>query len=297
MLTPPLPKLDDREGETIPEGLPPVIDGHVHVFPRNIFSAVWAWFDQHAWLIRYRLSTSEIFQFLLSRGIKHIIALQYAHKPGLARVLNTYLLEKCREFPGRVSGMATIFPGEEDSRQILLEAFDQGLIGVKLHAHVQCFEMNSPAMEKIYDLCQSARKPMVMHVGREPKSPAYLCDPYQICSTEKLENVLINFPKLKICVPHLGFDEVTRYRTLIEKYDTLWLDTTMMLADYFPLEGALDLTGYRRDRLFYGSDFPNIPYAWDRELKGLRTLGLSENDLELLLYKNAAEFFNLEEGL
>jgi predicted TIM-barrel fold metal-dependent hydrolase len=296
MLNSDLPELHDVEGERVPEGLPPVIDGHVHVFPRNIFSAIWSWFDQHAWPIRYRLSTSEILQFLLSRGIKHIIALQYAHKPGLARMLNTYLAGKCREFPGRVSGMATIFPGEEDSRQILQEAFDQGLIGVKLHAHVQCFDMNSPAMETIYDLCQSAEKPMVMHVGREPKSPAYLCDPYQICSAEKLERVLIHFPKLKICVPHLGFDEVARYRALIEKYDTLWLDTTMMLADYFPSEGSADLTGYRMERIFYGSDFPNIPYSWDRELKRMKTLGLSEKYLEWLLYKNAAEFFNLEEG-
>jgi len=81
-----------------------------------------------------------------------------------------------------------------------------------IDAHVQCFDMNAEEMDLIYDLCESEQKQMVMHVGREPKSTAYHCDPYQICSAEKLERVLQNFPKLRICVPHLGFDEISDYR-------------------------------------------------------------------------------------
>jgi uncharacterized protein len=133
-----------------------------------------------------------------------------------------------------------------------------------------------------------------MHVGREPKSPAYLCDPYQICSAEKLERVLRGFPRLKTCVPHLGFDEISVYQRLIEQYDTLSLDTTMMLADFFPLEGPVDLNGFKMDRILYGSDFPNIPYAWDRELKRLKAMGLSWEDLEAILHKSAAHLFSLD---
>ncbi|MEZ4603255.1 MAG: amidohydrolase family protein [Desulfobacterales bacterium] len=87
-----------------------------------------------------------------------------------------------------------------------------------------------------------------------------------------------DFPGLRVCVPHLGFDETEQYRKLIEKYDHLWLDTTMVLADYFPTgqnDERIDLTRYRSDRVMYGSDFPNIPYNWDRELKALTTAGLS----------------------
>ncbi len=73
-----------------------------------------------------------------------------------------------------------------------------------------------------------------MHVGREPKSTAYRCDPYQLCSAERLEPIVIGFPNLKICVPHLGFDEISAYREMIEKYDNLWLDTSMAITDYFP---------------------------------------------------------------
>ncbi len=291
MLKPNLPGIDDEEGKRIPEGLPFVVDAHVHVFPGNIFSALWAWFDENAWPIRYRLSTSAALDYLLSRGVSHVIALQYAHKPGISRMLNRYMVEKCREFPGRVTGIAAVFPGEESVEEILKEAFDHGLMGVKLHAHVQCFDTNAKEMDVIYDLCESAQKPIVMHVGREPKSGAYRCDPYEICSAEKLERVLQNFPRLRICVPHLGFDEIFAYKTLIEKYDTLWLDTTMILADYLPIRETVNLHSYRVDRIMYGSDFPNIPYAWDRELKWLTDSGLSLENLEWILGKSAVHFF------
>jgi hypothetical protein len=98
---------------------------------------------------------------------------------------------------------------------------------------------------------------------------------------------------LKICVPHLGFDELGVYRNLIEKYDTLWLDTTMMLADYFPIHEPVELTTYRAERVMYGSDFPNIPYAWDRELKWLRNSELPQETLEWILGKSAGDFFRL----
>ncbi len=295
MLRPNLKGVDDKEGENVPEGLPVVVDAHVHIFPSNIFSAIWTWFDENAWPIRYRLSTSGVLGHLLSRGVSHVIALQYAHKPGISRMLNQYMVKKCMEFPDKVTGLAAVFPGEKNAEKILKEAFDNGLKGVKLHAHVQCFDMNAKEMDVVYDLCESEQKPIVMHVGREPKSTAYHCDPYQICSAKKLERVLNNFPTLRICVPHLGFDEISAYKKLIEKYDNLWLDTTMVLADYFPIEEIIELNSFRVDRIMYGSDFPNIPYAWDRELNWLKTSGLPYDNLRWILKKSAASFFGLDQ--
>jgi uncharacterized protein len=294
MLSPKMPSFNDPEGSEVPYGLHHVIDAHVHVFPPNVFTAIWKWFDKNAWHIRYQLSTSEIFEFLLLHGIKHIIALQYAHKPGIARHLNTYMSEKCREFENRITGMATVFPGEKDAEKILQEAFDSGLGGLKLHAHVQCFDMNSDHMHRLYECCRANNKPAVMHVGREPKSIVYSCDPYQLCSAEKLERVITDFPGLKVCVPHLGLGEIPAYKKLIEKYDNLWLDTTMALTDYFPIEEKIDLRHYRSDRIMYGSDFPNIPYEWDRELKVLKTVDVSCDILEKISYNNAVDFFSLK---
>ncbi len=291
-----MPSVNDQEDTQVPAGFPAIIDAHVHIFPGKIFSAIWKWFDENGWHIRYQMTSSRVIEFLLSHGVQHIIAFQYAHKPGIANKLNEYMLDKCAEHSNKVTGMATIYPGEENAIDILQNAFASGLEGLKLHAHVQCFDMNSDDMMRVYECCSEFNKPIVMHVGREPKSTAYLCDPHKICSVDKLEHVLQDFPNLKICVPHLGLDETVAYRKLIEKYDNLWLDTTMAIAGYFPLKDKINLEHYRSDRVMYGSDFPNIPYAWDRELKILKRANISRDVLAKITHENATEFFSIKGG-
>lgn len=294
MLDSPLPALNDIEGSKVPSSLPFIVDSHVHIFPKRIFKSIWKWFDEYGWPIRYQLSTSEILEFLLSRGVGHVIAFQYAHKPGIANDLNLYMAKQCQNFPQQVTGMATVFPGEDGSENILKNAFEAGLRGVKLHSHVQCFDMNSTEMDIIYEICSSHGKPIVMHVSREPKSPAYECDSYLLCSAEKLERVIKNYPNLKVCVPHLGTNEFSSYQQLIKKYDNLWLDTAMVLTDYLPNNKPLPINEMRVDRIMYGSDFPNIPFAWDRELKCINEAGLSKKSLELILGINAIDFFSIQ---
>ncbi len=293
MLKTPLPAINDPEGSHVPESFPEVVDAHVHVFPDYIFKAVWKWFDEYGWPVRYRISSEKIVRFLLEKGVVHVVALQYAHKKGISVDLNHFMVELCRKFPGKITGMATIFPGEEGVEEILQKAFSDGLSGVKLHSHVQCFDMNSREMDIVYESCSSFQKPLVMHVGREPKSPGYACDPYQICKAEKLEIVLKNFPELKVCVPHLGADEFFAYKRLIEKYDNLWLDTAMAVTDYLPGQNPVSLHDMRSDRILYGSDFPNIPYAWDREVKELGACFQKGEKLKLILGQNAKELFSI----
>jgi hypothetical protein len=221
--------------------------------------------------------------------------LHYAHRPGVARELNAYMAKLCRSYQ-QLTGMATVYPGENGADQILTEAFDKGLSGVKLHCHVQCFDMLGPGMHAIYKLCAENQKPLIMHVGREPKSPAYLCDPYELCSADRLEQVIKTYSGLRVCVPHLGADEFESYRRLLENYDNLWLDTTMTLADYLPFSNIPDLGEMRADRLIFGSDFPNLPYAWDREIQKLCGLNLTRERLSKLLSQNAVEFYAINTG-
>ena len=291
----PFHAVGDSEGDVVPSDLPGIVDAHVHVFPEPVFKALWEWFEKYAWPIRYKGTTPELLEYLLKRGVRHIVALQYAHKPGIARDLNQYMLNLCRKFSGRITGMATVFPGEADAAAILEEAFAAGLKGVKLHAHVQCFDMNSPDMDPIYEVCSQKGKPLVMHVGREPKSESYMCDPYVLCRADKLEQVLRGYPDLKICVPHLGMDEYTAYQRMTETYDNLWLDTSVACADFLPTEQIVRFDKMRIDRIMYGSDFPNIPYAWDREIKQIQNAQLSRVSMEKIFRENALQFFSITE--
>ncbi len=294
MLSRSLPRVHDTEGLKVPDFLPLVVDAHVHVFPNELFAAIRKWFDDFAWDIRYTMDCEDITDYLIQRGVGHVVALHYAHKPGISSKLNDFMVDYCVRHD-HVSGAATVYPGERHARQILEAAFANGLCAVKLHAHVQYFDMNSPEMEEIYEACAQYNKPLVMHVGREPKSPVvnYQIDPYLICKVDKLERVIAEHPRLKVCVPHLGADEFEEYERLTREYDNLWLDVAMAIANYLPGAKPLPLADMRSDRLLYGTDFPNIPYAWDRELKILCNSGLDPAALTRVLGLNAAELFCL----
>lgn len=286
----PMSALDDEEGSRLPAGLPPVVDSHVHVFPEAVFRAVWRWFENYGWPIRYKLQSRAVLDFLFSRGVERVVALHYAHKPGLARGLNAFAAGLATS-NRRVIALATVLPGEEGACDILKEAFALGLRGVKIHCHVQCVSPDSPALNAVYEACARAGLPLVMHAGREPSSPHYRCDPHALCSADRIDAVLKNHPRLKLVVPHLGADEFDAYGKLLEAHDNLWLDTTMALADYLPAPPPLNLLRQRPERILYGTDFPNLPYAWDREIKKIIALKLPESDLAALLGGNALDLF------
>ena len=70
----------------------------------------------------------------------------------------------------------------------------------------------------------------------------------------------------------------------------------MTLADYLPFDNVPDLAKMRSNRLIFGSDFPNLPYAWDRELLRIARLNLASERLTKLLVQNAVEFYAINLG-
>ena len=65
----------------------------------------------------------------------------------------------------------------------------------------------------------------------------------------------------------------------------------MAIADYFPASAPVDLIRSRPERILYGTDFPNLPYAWDRELKRLLALKLPADAEAKILGENALSLF------
>jgi uncharacterized protein len=285
--------IDDEEGASLPDPAltgGDVIDAHVHLFPTRVFEAIWRWFDAHAWRIRYRLTAEEAIEFLASRGVSRFVALHYAHKEGMARFLNDFATELGRAHRDRVIPLGTVFPGEPDAAMIVRDAL-RTLYGIKLHCHVQKMAADDPRLDVVYALCQDANKPVVIHAGREPSSPAYGIDTRALCAASQIDRVLQRFPKLTIVVPHLGADEFAEYESLLGKHEHLYLDTTMAVAGFFGADAPPEMVLRHTDRILYGTDFPNLPFAWDREIK--RLVGRPFDDVArmCLFRKNAEKIF------
>jgi hypothetical protein len=106
--------------------------------------------------------------------------------------------------------------------------------------------------------------------------------------------MLRRFPGMKTVVPHLGMDEYLEYRDLLQEFPDLYLDTTMAIGGYFGGEPPIaDLEGIS-DRVLFGSDFPNLPYPYRRELDALLASNLSDKARRRILWQNAQKLFGLE---
>lgn len=266
----------------------PVVDAHVHVFPPRVFAAIWRWFDRHAWPVRYRYESERVLAYLAGQHVERVWALHYSHVEGMARALNAYVSEIARG-DSRVVPFGTVLPGEPDAEAVVAESLDTfGHAGLKLHCHVQKVAPDDERLFPVYEAVARRGKVIVLHAGREPSSPAYGFDCRRLCGVEPVARAVEKFPELKLVVPHLGSDQWRAFFDLARGSRNLYLDTAMAvggsLTDDGP--GRDDVAGLAH-RLLFGSDFPNLPYAWARERNWLMDLGLPEPALEAILRGNA----------
>lgn len=284
--------LDDVDGAGLPAELAgiEVVDAHVHLFPDGVFDAIWRWFDKHAWPVRHRLHSDAVLDFLESRGVAKVVALHYAHKPDMAASLNDYVLAIAKRRPFAIP-TATVFPGEPGDREILRRALGEGARGIKIHCHVQKLAPDDPRMNAVFEEAARADVPLVIHCGREPSSEAYGVDARSLCGVDATARMLERHPGTTVVVPHLGSDEFAEYEALLDRFPKLWLDTTMTLGGYFAKGPDLGILARQSGRLLYGTDFPNLPHAWDREVKALAGAGLSKEALAGIAGGNARRLF------
>ena len=267
-----------------------IVDAHVHLHPDRLADAIRRWFDTHAWDIRYRAGADEAVRTLLEGGVDRMVALPYVHKPGLARALNQFTLELARRHP-QVLPCCTVYPGEDGEEEILAEALSGPFRGVKIHSHVMKIAPDDPRLDAVWRASARSRKPVVIHCGPEPAIEGYGVDPRSVSGADRLRRALDRHPDAVVIVPHLGFDHTDRFEAMLESYPNLYLDTTMVIGGWFERQPDPGILRRRPDRILYGTDYPNIPYAWDRELKALRALELPRADEERILSGNALRLF------
>jgi len=248
---------------------------------------------------------------LLEAGVDHLILLQYPHLLGMSKDLNAYMLQTVSRlssfYPRRVTGLATVHPLDRYPDRILSHAFASGLHGVKLHPHVNKISLDDPSYFPIYSFCERVQKPILIHAGTAPNSPGLGIDTHSVGSVEKIKRVLRQFPRLKLCIPHLGAAETLEYFALLETWEGLYLDTTLSLkgvaadamCEEMPKKAWEDMVkeGVQKwsDRVMFGTDWPNIPHPWDTELQAVVEMEWKEEVVKKVVWENARRFYGLEQ--
>lgn len=267
-----------------------LVDAHVHLHPARLAAAIRQWFDTHAWRPVYRDPAEESVRTLARAGVDRMVALPYVHKPGMAEALNDFTLQLSLDHP-QVLPCCTVLPGEDGAEGILDAALSGPFRGVKIHCHVMKIAPDDPRMDAVWRASARYRKPVVIHCGPEPSLPGYAVETRAVSGAARLRRALERHPDAIAIVPHLGVDESALFEAMLQEFPGLHLDTTMAIGGYFPYQPELDLLRKHPGRILYGTDFPNLPYAWDHELKVLRSLRLPPADEEKILSGNALRLF------
>jgi len=272
-----------------------IIDIHTHFLPDRMMAKVWAYFDSaapltgRAWPITYRLPQNERVALLRSFGVEHFTALTYPHKPGMATWLNDWGAQFAAATPGCLQS-ATFFP-EPGVEAYVSEAITGGARIFKAHVQVGGYDPNDALLEPAWGLLAEAGIPVVIHCGSGPA-------PGKHTGPDPIGALLSRHPELTLIVAHMGMPEYGEFLDLAAQFPNVHLDTTMAFTDFteaiqaFPQERRPQLLDLGHKVLF-GSDFPNIPYAYRHALESLERLDLGTEWLQGVLRDNAARLMSV----
>ncbi len=250
-----------------------MIDVHTHLHPPRLFAAIRRWFAERSpWVLEHPTEPHAVARELREQGVERFTFCSYAHKPGMARDLNDWLADTARELGGGAFALATVHVEDRDPAGTVRDALRAGCIGLKVHENVQRFELGDARLAGVLDAVAEAEGFVLVHAGAIPWSNDTNDGPARVAT------VLERHPRLRVVVAHFGVPDSTRYIDLALREPRLFLDTTMAFAPESPMRAnaAREDVARGTSQIVYGTDWPNIPYAYDGDLRGLRALGLGE---------------------
>ncbi|MBX7218576.1 MAG: amidohydrolase family protein [Blastocatellia bacterium] len=263
-----------------------MIDLHVHFFPESVFQAIWRYFETEShglWTITYKLFGPEHVAELERQGVERFTSLVYAHKPGLAPFLNDFVNQSQERFPAMIP-FGTVFAGDGDTSRTARTIFENyGFYGIKLHPFVSQEDLDDTRFFPVYEAMEGLGKILICHPG---SAPVY----GKADGPHRLRRVLTRFPRLKTVIAHCGAFEYEQAAQLAEDFEFVYFDTAMIGVHVDVFRGnspGRDFFLRYRNRIVFGSDFPNIPYAYQDQVAALTNLHLGP-EIEAQIFRTNA---------
>lgn len=262
-----------------------VIDFHAHVYPEKIATkAAQSIGEFYGVPMRHPGSVPALLAAMDAGGVDRALIHSVALLPSRTATINDFISSQALAHPDRLTGYATLHPDmtENEVGDELARALSLGLKGVKLHNDMQKIALSDPRMDKIYAACQDTC-PLLLHMGDQR---------YRYDNPRQVPPVLRRFPRLRLICAHMGgyteWDEAREClkseNVLVDCSSSFWKLGAAGMLDAIRFFGA--------DRVLFGTDFP----MWDpgEELRNIRGLGLTEDELEKVLHRNAEALLGLK---
>jgi predicted TIM-barrel fold metal-dependent hydrolase len=262
-----------------------MIDFHVHLFPDNIFDALWKKFDKlYGIKTLYQYYYGQCIEYLTAHDIHYIVYSNYAHKKGIAQWLNTWNKGILKEHENLYC-FAAYHPDDENALSYAEEILSlERFAGIKLHYMVQQIYPDDERLFPLYELVIAKKKRLLLHVGTGPIGNEFV-------GIKFFSKLLERYPNLPANVAHMGGLEYGEFIGLLDQYPNLYFDTSFTFWPQTPWSFNLDagLLEKYQDRILYGSDFPNIFLPREDEINHLTKLNLSAAFYKKIFWENGVK--------
>lgn len=160
-------------------------------------------------------------------------------------------------------------------------------VGVRVVPWLWDLPPNDRRYYPVYVACVEAGVPFCTQIGHtgplcrsEPGRPI----PY-------LDEVLLDFPELKVVGGHVGYPWIDEVLSLARKYPNFYIDTSAYSVHRLPAALIEFMRGQGRSRVMFGTNWPML--SPKRCLERLDELGLDDQARDLFLGGNARQVFGL----
>lgn len=261
----------------------PIIDCHCHIYPEKIAAkaveSIGKFYDLP---MEYNGTAAEMIKKSREAGITHSVVFSVATKPSQVESINKFIASEVSSEKNLI-GLGAVHPESENQEADIDRIVSLGLKGVKLHPDIQGFAIDDPRCMKIYELCRERGLIVLLHMGDLR---------YDYSNPNRLIPVLRSFKELKIIGAHLGgWSLWKKAQEELCGYEDFIVDCSSSLAFLSPEQAREIIRAYGANRVVFGTDYPM--WNFKKELERFYGLELTEDENEMILYKNAMRLFDV----
>ena len=203
--------------------------------------------------------------------------------------------------PDRLIGFMGLDPKHHHVLDELDRAhFDLGLKGIKLGPIYQKFHPLDKRAYPIYARAEQLGLPILFHQGATYPRTA----PLKYANPILLEEIALDFPKLKIIIAHVGNPWYDETNVLIRKQPNVFADISGIFYRPWQFYQALSLSAEYNcmHKYLFGSDYPIA--TTEETIEGLRNINkviegtnlprIPENEIENIIHRDSLDLLGLD---
>lgn len=262
-----------------------IIDAHCHIYPEKIaLKAAKGTGDFYGEMPACSGTLDELLETGKAAGIDHFVVQSVATTSAQVRKINEFIAQQISEHPETLTGLGTLHPDCDNIAEEVSFIKILGLKGVKLHPDIQRFKLNDERCFIMYQCCEKAGLPMLIHTGDKR---------YDYSNPNRLEPILERYKDLLIIGAHMGGWSIWEEACdKLRKYDNLVVDCSSTLSYISPSLSKQLIRAYGADRVLFGTDYPlHLP---QKEMRLFQNLELTQSEYRVILNSNAKRIFGIE---